>query len=60
MVVVNSQHFGRMGDASVRYCRRNGMKYQVGLQFSVVFGLSDPARKNILDELLGKESGSAH
>jgi len=52
LTVVQSGHFGRMGHATVRYCRREGMKYSVGLQFSVAFGLGDPVRKQILEKVL--------
>lgn len=54
MVLVTSDQFGRMGNATVRYCRREGMKYIVGLQFSTAFGLSDPVRKAALDKVLLK------
>ena len=43
-VTLSSEQFGRMGHASVRYCRRISMKYVVGLHFSVQFKLADPAR----------------
>jgi hypothetical protein len=45
-----------MGMASIRYCNKNGMKYIVGLEFSSVFGLSDPARKKILEKVLRPET----
>ena len=51
-VVVHSNHFGRMGMASIRYCTRKAMIYEVGLQFAATFRLSDPARKQILDRVL--------
>ena len=54
MVLMTSDQFGRMGNATVRYCRREGMKYVVGLQFSTAFGLSDPVRKAALDKVLLK------
>lgn len=54
MVLMTSECFGRMGNASVRYCRRMGMKYKVGLHFTSAFQLSDPARKEILDKVLQK------
>jgi hypothetical protein len=52
MVVIQSDHFGRMGHASVRYCRREAMKYSVGLQFTSLFELGDPVRRKILDGIL--------
>jgi hypothetical protein len=54
-VLVQSEEFGRMGVASVRYCVRQGMKYEVGLQFSTSFGLSDPMRKKALNRVLKRE-----
>jgi hypothetical protein len=51
-VLVHSEQFGRMGLASVRYCARMGMKYEVGLQFTNAFLLSDPVRKKILQSVL--------
>ena len=56
MVVIQSDHFGRMGHASVRYCRRESMKYFVGLQFSAPFELGDPVRRKILEGVLIKAS----
>lgn len=57
LVLVTSEQFGRMGNATIRYCRREGMKHILGLQFSTAFGLSDPARKKILDKVLQKDRG---
>lgn len=54
-IVVQSEQFGRMGMASIRYCNRAGMKYIVGLEFSSVFGLSDPVRRKILEKVLRPE-----
>jgi hypothetical protein len=51
-VLVHSEQFGRMGMASIRYCVRKGMKYEVGLEFGGIFGLSDPVRRKILDGVL--------
>jgi hypothetical protein len=51
-VVVHSKHFGRMGLASVRYCTRKVMIYEVGLEFTSKFVLSDPTRKQMLDRVL--------
>ena len=55
MVLVSCEQFGRMGLATVRYCRREGMKYSVGLQFSVQLALSDRSRQ----EMLGKVVAAA-
>jgi hypothetical protein len=51
-ILVHSEQFGRMGLASIRYCVRQAMKYEVGLQFSSPFGLSDPVRKKALSKVL--------
>ena len=51
-VLLHSEQFGRMGNASIRYCRRERMHYAVGLEFSAAFGLSDPVRKSILGGVL--------
>ncbi|MDE3197564.1 MAG: PilZ domain-containing protein [Acidobacteriota bacterium] len=51
-VVVSSDQFGRMGHAVVRSCRRAGMKYEVGLQFTESFQLADPSRQAILRGIL--------
>jgi hypothetical protein len=55
VVMVNSDTFGRMGNAVVRYCRRAGMKYQVGLQFPVLLQLSDPVRQKMLKQAIGDD-----
>ena len=57
-VLVHSEQFGRMGLASVRYCSRVGMKYEVGLLFTNAFLLSDPVRKKILDSVLAGLPGT--
>lgn len=49
-VLVTSETFGRMGHASVRYCRREGMKYVVGLHFNVPFSLNSGSHKAMLDK----------
>lgn len=57
-VVVTAEQFGRMGHAVVRYCRRVGMKYEVGLQFTESLRLSDPSRQAILQKVLKPETDS--
>lgn len=47
-VMISSTEHGRMGHASVRYCRRVAMKYVIGVQFNVQLRLADPARNKIL------------
>jgi hypothetical protein len=44
--------------ASIRYCRREGMKYNIGLEFEVAFGLSDPVRRTILERVLCEYAGA--
>lgn len=56
IVLVRSEQFGRMGHATIRYCRREGMKYSVGLLFSTAFGLGDPVRRKILEKVLRPNS----
>ena len=53
-VLMASESFGRMGHATVRYCRRDGMKYKVGLSFTSMLQLSDPVRKKIVEQVLQK------
>lgn len=52
VVVVTSREFGRMGHATVRHSRFEKMVCVVGLRFLADFGLSDPARRRILNGLL--------
>ena len=54
MVLVTSECFGRMGHATVRYCRRDGMKYRVGIHFTSLMQLSDPMRRSILETVIRK------
>ena len=51
-VTVSSNEFGRMGHSVVRYCRRDAMRYLIGLKFGAPFGLGDPARQKILAHVL--------
>jgi hypothetical protein len=51
-VQVESKEFGRMGHAIVKFCRRDQMRYQIGLMFTAPFGMSDPARRKILERVL--------
>jgi hypothetical protein len=52
VVQVESKEFGRMGHAIVRFCRRDQMRYVIGCKFSAPFGISDPARRKILERVL--------
>jgi hypothetical protein len=51
-VQVESREFGRMGHAIVKFCRRDQMRYLIGLRFSAPFGVSDPARRKILGRVM--------
>ncbi len=51
VVQVESREFGRMGHATVRFCRRDQMRYLIGLRFSAPFGMSDPARRKVLERV---------
>ena len=53
-VMLSSKEYGRMGHASIRYCRRTGMKYVVGLQFSVQLRLAGSARGEMLKAATGQ------
>ena len=50
-VQVESKEFGRMGHATVRFCRRDKMRYQIGCRFTAPFQTSDPARRKILERV---------
>ncbi len=39
---------GLMGNATVRYCRRSGMKHIVGLQFSSAASEADQGRRRLI------------
>jgi hypothetical protein len=52
MVQVESKEFGRMGHATVRFCRRDKMRYVIGCKFSASFRMSDPARRKILERVM--------
>ena len=58
-VMLQSAQFGRLGMASVRFCRRAGMKYVVGVQFASVLKLSDPERRKILESIAEREPAPA-
>jgi hypothetical protein len=49
-VYVQAPSHGLMGDASVRYCVRSGMKYHIGLLFSSASRLADQGRQLCLRE----------
>ena len=47
-VYLQAPAYGLMGNASVRYCRRSGIKHIVGLLFSSVVSQADQGRKRCL------------
>ena len=49
-VYLQAPGHGLMGDASVRYCTRYGLKYMVGLLFASASSLADQGRKHCLRE----------
>jgi hypothetical protein len=49
VVILHSEKFGRIGHATVRYCRRAAMKYEIGLHFSTAPALNEILRKEIAD-----------
>jgi hypothetical protein len=49
-VYLSAPSFGLMGNATVRYCRRQGMKYAIGLEFTFAAALAEEGRKRILSE----------
>lgn len=59
-VLVASDDFGRMGQALVRYCRRDKMRYFAGLRFGTVFKLGDPVRQKILTRVIAPADPDAN
>ncbi|HXM40948.1 MAG TPA: hypothetical protein VN924_06825 [Bryobacteraceae bacterium] len=47
-VYLQAPAYGLMGNATVRYCRRSGIRYMIGLLFSSVASQADQGRKRIL------------
>ncbi|MGD0362428.1 MAG: hypothetical protein ABSC93_16250 [Bryobacteraceae bacterium] len=54
-VYVQAPAHGLMGAASVRYCRRKGMKNIVGLLFSSAAGEAETGRKRVIKDHPGVE-----
>ncbi|MGA3043663.1 MAG: hypothetical protein ABSF54_23050 [Bryobacteraceae bacterium] len=46
-VYLSAPSFGLMGNATVRYCRRQGMKYTIGLEFTFAAALAEEGRKRM-------------
>ena len=47
-VYLNAPSHGLLGHATVRFCRRQGTKYAVGLEFTWAAALAEEGRKRIL------------
>ena len=58
-VYVQAPAHGLMGNATVRYCRRSGMKHIVGLLFSSVAREAEEGRKRLVQEKTGAERPDA-
>jgi hypothetical protein len=54
-VYVQAPAHGLMGNASVRYCRRSGMKHIIGLMFSSAASQADQGRKRLIQNRPGTE-----
>ncbi|HUE03487.1 MAG TPA: PilZ domain-containing protein [Bryobacteraceae bacterium] len=54
-VYLQAPRHGPMGNATVRFCRRKGMKHIVGLLFSAAAGEADSGRKQLIESELGAE-----
>jgi hypothetical protein len=54
-VYLQAPAHGLMGNATVRYCRRSGLKHIVGLLFSSPAGEADQGRKRLIRNLPGAE-----
>jgi len=52
-VYLQAPAFGLVGNASVRYCRRSGMKHIIGLMFSAASSQADRGRQRCLDRAQG-------
>ena len=52
-VYLQAPAFGLMGNASVRYCRRSGLKHVAGLLFTSAASQADRGRKRCLDQAPG-------
>src|SRR3984957_7903587 len=49
-IALVSTQYGALGNASVRYCTRDGLKYSVGVEFTTPLSLAGPGRKRCLDD----------
>ena len=46
-VYLSAPSYGLMGNATVRYCRRKGMKFVIGLEFTWAAALAEEGRKRM-------------
>jgi hypothetical protein len=53
-IALLSARYGALGNASVRYCTRDGLKYSVGVEFTTPLSLAGPGRKRCLDDAPGQ------
>ena len=58
-VYLQAPRYGLMGNASVRYCRRSGIKHIVGLLFSSAASQADQGRKRLIRRPPGEEKRHA-
>jgi len=58
-VYLQAPAHGLMGNASVRYCRRSGLKHIVGLLFSSAASQADQGRKRLIQKPPGEENRHA-
>ena len=54
-VYLQAPAYGLMGNATVRYCRRSGMKHFIGLLFSSVASQAEEGRKRLIRSAPGAE-----
>lgn len=54
-VYVQAPAHGLMGNATVRYCRRRGLKHIIGLLFSSVASQAEEGRKRLVSSHTGTE-----
>lgn len=50
-VTLTSAEFGNLGNAKVRHCVREGLKYSLGVEFTSSLPLSGQGRKRCLEEI---------
>ena len=48
---LKASSYGMMGNASVRYCVRRGLKYHIGLEFSWAAALAEEGRKQAVRQV---------